>query len=185
MNEEKLLRKLRQGDAAALSALMDRYLPYVSAVVWSILRGALPPEDAEETVSDVFLAAWSRAETLRPGHVKAWLGSVARNQARTRLRRAGHELPLDEELLDFPAPDDPADEAMRQEERRAVRKAIDAMSETDRAIFLRRYYYLQSVEEIARALSLNVSTVKTHLFRGRARLKETLMKEGFYESQHL
>ena len=74
---------------------------------------------------------------------------------------------------------------MRQEERRAVRKAIDAMSETDRAIFLRRYYYLQSVKEIARALSLNVSTVKTHLFRGRARLKETLMKEGFYESQHL
>ena len=57
MNEEKLLRKLRQGDAAALSALMDRYLPYVSAVVWNILRGALPPEDAEETVSDVFLAA--------------------------------------------------------------------------------------------------------------------------------
>lgn len=61
MSEQLLLRRLRAGEPAALEALMDRYLPYVSAVVWNILRGALPPEDGEEVVSDVFLATWNQA----------------------------------------------------------------------------------------------------------------------------
>ena len=82
MREEAIINKIRAGDAAGLEGLMDRYLPYVSAVVWHILRGAMPAEDGEEIVSDVFLAAWNRPEALRPGSVKAWLGAVARNKAK-------------------------------------------------------------------------------------------------------
>ena len=94
MREETILRKMRAGDPAGLEALMDRYLSYVSAVVWNILRGSMSPEDGEETASDVFLAAWEQAGELQPGRVKAWLGAVARHKAKNKLRQAGQTLPL-------------------------------------------------------------------------------------------
>ena len=51
--------------------------------------GRMPAEAGEEVVSDVFLAAWKKPEALRPGSVKAWLGAVARNKAKNRLRELG------------------------------------------------------------------------------------------------
>ena len=52
MREETIIRRLQSGDPAGLEALMERYIPYVSAVVWNILRDAMPPEDGEEAVSN-------------------------------------------------------------------------------------------------------------------------------------
>ena len=63
MREETILQKMCARDPAGLEALMDRYLPYVSAIVWNILRDCMSPEDCEETASDVFLAAWARRTT--------------------------------------------------------------------------------------------------------------------------
>jgi len=177
MREETILRKIRSGDPAGLEALMERYLPYVSAVVWSVLRDAMPREDGEEVVSDVFLAAWRQGADLRQGSVKAWLGAVARNKAKNRLRQVSQTLPLEEDALELPGPDDPPGEYERAEERRLVRRAVDALPGPDREIFLRHYYYAQSVKEVASAMRLNESTVKTRLRRGRFKLKELLTKE--------
>ena len=58
-----------------------------------------------------------------------------------------------------------------------VRRALFSLPEPDQEIFLRHYYYAQSVKEIAASLALNESTVKTKLRRGRFRLKELLTKE--------
>ncbi len=185
MNETKILHQLRRGNPDALKALMDGYLPYVSTVVWNILRGTLQPEDAEEVVSDVFLSAWEHASALEAGHVRGWLGTVARNKAKNRLRSVGKVLLLEEDEADIPAPDDPTDELLRQEKRRLVRRVLDTFPEEERALFLRRYFYAQTVEEIAAALSLNASTVKTRLRRGRAKLKEALLKEGFDETDRV
>ena len=185
MDEIKILYQLRRGNPDALKALMDCYQPYVSTVVWNILRGTLQPEDAEEVVSDVFLAAWEHAPSLEAGHIRGWLGTVARNKAKNRLRSVGKLLLLEEDEADIPAPDDPTDELLQQEKRRLVRRVLDSFPEEDRALFLRHYFYAQTVEEIAAALSLNVSTVKTRLRRGRAKLKESLRKEGFDETEYV
>ena len=183
MREEAMIEKIRAGNPAGLEALMDRYLPYVSAVVWHILRSAMPVEDGEEVVSDVFLAAWGRPEALRPGSVKAWLGAVARNKAKNRLRQVSQTLPLEEDALELPGPDDPPGEYERAEERRLVRRAVDALPGPDREIFLRHYYYAQTVQEIARCMHINESTIKTRLRRGRMKLKDILTREGFlYEA---
>lgn len=179
MREEAMIEKIRAGSPAGLEALMDRYLPYVSAVVWNILRNAMPAEDGEEVVSDVFLAAWRRPEALRPGSVKSWLGAVARNMAKNRLRQISQTLPLEEDALEIPGPDDPPGEYERALERQLVRQAVDALPGPDREIFLRHYYYAQTVEEVARCMGLNQSTVKTKLRRGRMKLKDTLTREGF------
>ena len=183
MREEAMIEKIRAGNPAGLEALMDRYLPYVSAVVWHILRSAMPVEDGEEVVSDVFLAAWGRPEALRPGSVKAWLGAVARNKAKNRLRQVSQTLPLEEDALELPGPDDPPGEYERAVERQQVRRAVDTLPGPDREIFLRHYYYAQTVQEIARCMHINESTIKTRLRRGRMKLKDILTREGFlYEA---
>ena len=176
MKEEQILRLLRRRDPKGLEALMEQYIPYISAVVWNILRGSMAKEDAEEVVSDVFLAAWNRADSIRPGFTKAWLGAVARNMAKNKLRQMGQELPLEEDVLEIPDEKTPVTLTEQAEERRAVRRAVDSLGEPDREIFLRHYYFAQTVVEIGQGMDLNVSTVKTKLRRGRQRLKELLTR---------
>lgn len=178
MKEETILRKMRSGDPAGLEALMECYIPYVSAICWNILRGSMAKEDAEEVASDVFLAAWNHAKDIRPGKAKAWLGAVARNRAKNKLREMGQELPLEEDILELPDENTPINAAERKEERRLVRKSIDSLGEPDREVFLRHYYYCQTVAEISAAMHLNESTVKTKLRRGRSRLRAILLRWG-------
>ena len=178
MREELILRKIRTGDPEGLERLMDRYMPYVSAIVWNILRGSMATEDAEEVASDVFLAAWEQSGDLRIGYVKAWLGAVARNKAKNKLRQAGLTLPLEEDVLEIPDECTPEGFLQSKEEAKLVRHAINSLGEPDREVFLRHYYFAQSVSRISQEMSLNESTVKTKLRRGRARLKTMLMRWG-------
>lgn len=176
MTEEQILRSLRRREPEGLEALMDRYIPYVSAICWNILRNAMQPEDAEEVVSDVFLAAWEQAAQIRPGYTKQWLGAVARNKAKTKLRILGQELPLEEDILELPEEKTPQGQLDRREEQRLVRRAVDHLQQEDREIFLRHYWYAQTLQEISEGMQLNLSTVKTKLRRGRLRLKELLTR---------
>lgn len=178
MRESMILQKIKAGDPSGLKALMDRYVPYISVIVWNILRDAMSPQDAEEVVSDVFLAAWEQPAALKEGHVKGWLGTVARNKAKNKLRQMGRTIPLEENSIDIPAPNDLSETMEQDEERRLVRQAVDALPPEDREIFLRHYYYAQSVKEISAHMALNESTIKTKLRRGRMKLKETLTKGG-------
>lgn len=173
MREEKAIVLIQKKDPDGLSSLMDRYIPYVSAIVWNILRGVMTSQDAEEVVSDVFMAAWNQPQDLRPGKVKAWLGAVARHKARNALRSAGFDLPLEEDVLELPD-DTPMDKLEREEEKRLVRQAVDSLSPKDREIFLRHYYYAQSVSEISREMRMPEATIKTRLRRGRMKLKDYL-----------
>ena len=176
MKEEAILRKLRRHDPQGLEELMEQYIPYVSAICWNILRNAMEPEDAEEVVSDVFLAAWEQAAQIRPGYTKQWLGAVARNKAKNRLRLLGETLPLEENVLELPDAQTPQGKLESKEERKLVRRAVDTLPAEDREIFLRHYWYAQSLGEIALCMNLNLSTVKTRLRRGRLRLKELLTR---------
>lgn len=178
MNDSVILRAMRSKDPRSLEKLMDKYIPYVSAIVWNFLRSSMTKEDAEEVVSDVFLAAWEQAKDIQPYAVKAWLGAVARNKAKQKLRHAGFDLPLEEDVLEIPGEDTPEGAMARAEEARLVREAVDYLEQPDREIFLRHYWYAQTVAEIGAELHLNESTIKTKLRRGRQRLKKTLQKWG-------
>ncbi len=176
MKDDEILRKMRSGDPTALEKLMNRYIPYVSTIVWNILREHMTKEDAEEVVSDVFLSAWNQAEKIRPDAAKAWLGAVARNKAKNALRRIKQELPFQEDMLEIPVEDTLDDHMERRLEQRLVQSAVDQLSPQDREVFLRHYYYGQRVTEIAWYMNMKESTVKTKLRRGRLRLKEMLTR---------
>ena len=85
--EQMLLRHLYQGDTEALEALMDRYTPYVFAVLRRSLGEWARAEDLEELASNVFFSLWQHRKRLKTANLKGWLGKVAVNEARSWLRR--------------------------------------------------------------------------------------------------
>ena len=177
LNEERALRALARGDEQALETLIERYTPYVSTIVYNIIGQKMSATDVEEVTADVFIALWRAAASIRPGSLKAYLAALARNMAVKRLRSARIELELEEDLL---AADEEGPERILEsrEAVRTVRTAVEELGEPDREIFLRHYYYGQQLVRIAEEMSMNLSTVKTRLRRGRGKLKDRLEKGG-------
>ena len=176
MTEEKLAKALGCGELSALEELIAQYTPYVSSVIARILRGR--QADVEELTADVFLAAWDNREKLRPGKVKGYLGAIARNRAFNLLRADHESLPLEEDVLLLET-DGPDRELDKKETARIVNQALAQLDRPQRELFVRHYYYGQTVQEAALAMGVNLSTAKTWLRRGRETLKTYLRKEGY------
>jgi RNA polymerase sigma-70 factor (ECF subfamily) len=182
INEEQAVAALRRRDTAALEWVMDAYAAYVSTIVTNIIGSCMTTQDVEETASDVFLALWHNADKLKPGKLKAYLASIARSRAKNKLRERGKEVPLDDDII-ITGGDTPQTILEEREEKLLVRRAIENMPPPDREIFLRHYYYCQSVATIAEEMAMNASTVKTHLARGREKLRDTLNKGGDFDGK--
>ena len=178
MDEKQAIRRLKAGDESALSWLIDRYAAYVTTIIHNILGPAASQSDGEEVASEVFYALWLQADQVREDKLKPYLGAIARNKARERLRKQGRDLPLEDDLLIL-APEDPERELVEREQAAFLRETLLALPHPDRDIFFRYYYDCQPVKLIAQALGLNPATVKTKLHRGRKKLKEVLTKGGY------
>ena len=130
----------------------------------------------------MFLAAWDNREKLRAGKVKGYLGAIARNRAFNLLRAQRESLPLEDDVLLLET-DGPERELDKKETARVVDRALARLDKPQRELFVRHYYYGQTVQEAALAMGLNLSTAKTWLRRGRETLKTYLRKEGYgYET---
>ena len=170
MTDAKALTMLQQGDPQALEWFIDHYGNYVGAIVSSVLQGCMRHEDVEEVTADVFVTLWKSAKNLVPLNLKGYLSRVARSLSLRKLRERTQELPLEEDILLFE--EDSLIEKLDQEERdRRVREAVLSMTQPDREIFLRHYYYCQSIPVISEKMRMNPSTVKTRLRRGREKLR--------------
>ena len=173
LNDAKALALLKSGDTEALEWFIDKYSAYVGTIVNSILQGSMTHEDVEEVTSDVFVTLWQSAERLYPLNLKGYLSRVARSLSMQKLRDKRAELPLDEDILILDD-DSEFDRLAREEQDDMVRNAVYSMPQPDKEIFLRFYYYCQSVSVIAKQMQMNPSTIKTKLRRGRERLRVIL-----------
>ena len=177
MRDAALLERLRRQEAEALEELTARYRSYVCTVLSNLLSAAGTREDVEELCSDVFLALWQHPDQPRPGHLKPWLGTVARNLALSWLRKR-RALIMDLDENELPDPDgDLENQAIRAELAAAVRRAVDSLRPKDRDIFLRYYFYLQPIETIAETLGLAPASGRSRLSRGRETLRKKLERE--------
>lgn len=180
LTEEQALRQMKQGSQDALAWFIHRYGAYVGTIIHNIIGQRMSNADVEEVASDVFLALWNNAGKILPNAARSWLATVARNTARSRLRRASDTLPLDEEAVIV---DDRTPEATleRREQAVRVRMALLSLNPVDREVFLRFYYYYQKTADIAADMGLNESTVRTKLNRGRAKLRDFLLREDNHD----
>ena len=181
MDEQNLLSRLRHGDEQALAAAITQYSAYVVTVIHNRSRGLLSPEDEDELASSVFFTLWQSCRTVKSGHLRAWLGSVARNKTVDRLRKSRSEIPLDEDLAG--TEDFLLEEASKREQAQQLRAAVTQLSETDREIICRFYDLCQPAAEIAAALGLAPAAVRMRLVRSREAIRNELCRGGFvYES---
>lgn len=134
IEDTDLLRRLRRKSAGALEEAVRQYSAYVMAVIRNRSRGVLTAEDQEEIASDVFVSLWRRAKDISRGQLRPWLGAVARNQTADAMRRKRVYVPLEDDTL---ISLEPLWERMYEDQRcEAVQKALLALSDEDREIFL-------------------------------------------------
>lgn len=173
MTDSKALKLLQTGDQQALEWFIDRYSNYVGTIVNSVLQDSMSQADVEEVAADVFVTLWKNAERLFPLNIKGYLSRVSRSLALRKLRERKQELRLEEDILILEE-DSLIEKLDRQQRYELVREAVLSMPQPDKEIFLRFYYYCQSISVIAEKMDMNQSTVKTRLRRGRERLRQHL-----------
>lgn len=178
MDERKLIRQLKKGDSAALEGLIEKYTPYLYAITANIMGGALPQEDAEEIVSESFVALWYNRHKIQPAKLKVYLAAITRNKAISRLRALRLYEPLEDDVFisDCPTPERAL---MTAELETLCQRALEALPEPDREIFKRHYFLLEKTGSIAAGLGMNHATVRTKLARGRKYLKAYFAERGY------
>lgn len=184
MDDKTLVDLYWQRDEAALAESEAKYGGYCYTIAHNILGDA---EDAKESVNDVWLAAWKSIPPHRPKVLQAFLGKLARNISLKKWRdkraqkRGGRELSLVyEELSDcIPAPHSIEGELETAELAQCINRFLDSLPTVEQAVFLRRYWYFDSVKTIAARFRFSDSKVKSMLHRLRGKLAKTLQKEGF------
>ena len=144
------------------------------------------PEDVAECVNDTYLALWNAIPPACPQRLGAYISKIVRNLAMMRLDYLTAEKRNPEAVVSFEelsecigGGTDPAEVLERKALQEAIRDFLRTQPAEDRGYFLRRYYFFDSVKEIAGKCGVSESKVKLKLFRTRNKLKEFLIREGF------
>lgn len=167
----------------AISETANKYGKYFKSIAYNILHNA---EDCDECVNDTYFNAWRAMPDKRPDALAAFLGRITRNLALNRWesysaeKRGAGQTPLVLEELHECVPGANAtertvDDLMLAE---VFNRFLESLPVKTRRIFVRRYWYLSSVREIAADFGLGESNVKMTLLRARKKLKSLLEKEG-------
>lgn len=175
MEEAKLIKALRRGDTAALEDLIRSYSPFVSGIISGILKGR--SGECEELTQDVFITVWDNRKKLKEDRLKSYLAVIARNKVFSHLRKNREELPLEDDILIY----DNENIELKIEQKelsRLLDEALGKLSEEHEELFVRHYYYGQTVSDAAAAMGINGSTAKSWLKRGREKLREILTEKG-------
>lgn len=160
-----------------------KYGAYCYAIAYNILSSR---EDSEESVNDTYLTAWNTIPPRRPRLLNAFLGKITRHISIDRWRRlraqkrGGKEMILAlEELGECVAAQSLEAEISQRELARSLNDFLAALPETERNVFLCRYWYMDSIETIAKITGFSQSKVASMLHRSRGKLRKKLSEEGY------
>ena len=183
MEDRKIVDLYWQRDENAIPETAAKFGGYCRTIAYNILSDA---EDAEECLNDTWLRAWNTMPTNRPSRLAPYLGklsrwiSLTRLREKTSLKRGGGEteLVLDElaEAVDSGADVEKAVEL--KELNAALRRFLKSLGETERQVFLARYWFIASIAEIAEKFGFSESKVNSMLHRTRKKLLGYLKEEG-------
>ena len=183
MEDRQIVDLYWQRSDLAISEIDQKYGRYCHTIAYNICGTS---EDAEECVSDTWFRAWNLMPDRRPTILSAFLGRITRNfainliQAKNRIKRGGGEavLALDELEECIPGGTNPEQALEEKELARAIGSFVSGLPKTEKKIFVLRYWYVASIDDIAETLGFSTGKVKTSLFRTRKKLKSYLEEEG-------
>ena len=170
MRDHEIIELYWARNESAIAATAEKYGNYCHTIAYNILRNK---EDAEECANDTYLGAWSSIPPQRPNRLSIYLGKITRNLALNRYKRytaekRGHgQVVLALSELEACVPSETT-----------VEQTIEEKPKLNRNIFVRRYYHLYAIRDIADAYGMSESKVTSLLFRMRNELRRFLEKEG-------
>ena len=180
MTDQELVELFWQRREEALTGLQDKYGGWCRSIAGRILG---EERDVEECLGDCWLQLWNAIPPARPQHFRGYLGAVVRNRALLLRRRRGRQgdtvsLAALELAECLPSREGPEEQAEAAELGRAISAFLRELGEGPRTAFLRRYWYVDSVQDIAARYALRENTAKSILFRTREKLRRYLAGEG-------
>lgn len=188
LTDTALVQRFFDRKEDVLADVASRYGAYLFTVANNILQNA---DDSEECVNDTYLSAWQKIPPHRPPVLLTFLVRITRGHAidrwrqRKSLKRGGgnYDFPLDELAEVIAGGEDITAEVEVGELAASISKFLSAEGNIVRQVFVCRYFYCDSIGDIARMFGRSEGGIKTMLHRTRAKLKEELTKEGwFYET---
>lgn len=182
MEDRHIIKLLFDRAETAIDALASKFGKRLHATAMHILGD---PQDAEECVNDTYLALWNTIPPQQPDPLSAYTYRIGRNTALKRLRsntaqkrNSSYDLCM-EELAQCLSGSTLEETLDTRELGRAINAFLDTQSRESRIIFLRRYWFGDSVKEVAAALGMQQNAVSVRLSRIRNALAHYLNKEGF------
>ena len=183
--DEKLIQLYFERNEQAIAKTEAAYGRYCHAIAYRILEDE---EDTLECLNDTWLKLWNAIPPEVPDNFAAYAGRITRNLAinlgkkRSTLKRGGDRYAACIDELAEVIPDAAADafeQIALNELTDAINAFLDTVDEKKRNVFVRRYFYMDSLDEIAARYRMTLSNVKVTLHRLRAGLKEKLESEGY------
>lgn len=184
MEDRQIVMLYWERDPQAIELSRQKYGAYCFSVAHNLLASR---EDAEECVNDTWLHAWNGMPPNRPGILRMFLAKITRCvsfnrfKANNTQKRGGGQLPLVlEELAECIADESRVEDAVIAAELgESVRQFVRSLPEREGDIFVRRYFFTESITEIAQSYGITVNYTMVMLSRTRKKLKNHLMKEGY------
>lgn len=184
MDDKKIVELYWQRNETAINETQQKYQNYLIKIAYNILYDL---DDSEESVNETYLAAWNSIPPHKPDVLTTYLGKLTRRisidifRKRTRTKRQASEYALSLEELEDCIPDKNTPEQALDTSLLAntINTFLRTLPDISRNVFIGRYYYLDSVKDVAAYCGISQGKAKTILFRTRCKLKEYLAKEGF------
>lgn len=183
MNDKQIVDLYWERSESAIQETKKKYNNYCHYIAYQILEN---DEDAQEIVADTYLKTWQTVPPNRPESLKAYLGMITRQLAfnayeKQNTKKRGQISLVLEELADcLPSETDDGDIVSGIALQDSLNAFLRSLPKKARNIFIRRYWYTNSISEIAKEFSMKESAVCMLLLRTRNKLKAHLQKEDFY-----
>ena len=185
MEDKEIIDLYWQRSEGAIAASDAKYGNYCHAIAYNILHNH---EDSDESVNDTYLGAWNSMPPHRPQLLSTYLGKITRNLSLKKLRnrltqkRGGGESTIALEELEecIPSQASTEDVILEQELAKIIDAFLRTLPDTERRLFLCRYWYFDSISDISKRFGYGNSKVKMTLLRTREKLRTYLEKEDIH-----
>ena len=182
MEDSEIIELFRRRSEDAIAALAQKYGGACRRLAQNILKD---PADAEECVNDAYLGVWNAIPPAAPDPLFSYLCRIVRNLAIKQYRKntaqkrnSAYEISLSELENCFASAFSVESEVDAAETARRVNAFLDTLSRRDRVLFVKRYYFCESVGALAAQFGMNEHAVSVRLWRIRGKLKTYLRKAG-------
>jgi len=183
LDDEVLIQKLIDEEQEAFSYIIDTYSKLLWVIVSGILGKAGTPEDIEECISDVFVQIWKNPNAFneQKGSLKTFLAVIAKSKALDRYRKLSKSMIVELDEAIGSTDDDLLDYIVDKEMCQELFIAIQSLTEPNKEIVMRRYFFEEKPAHIAKSISLPVKEIENRLYQSKLKLRKILGGNGGLE----